>query len=279
MGIKLLALDLDGTMLDRQSRLPEANRAAAAEAMARGIEVILVTGRSWLGARRYYEELGLTGPSILYLGALTVADRSGRIQHHRPLVAEAWERLRAFALVEGLPVTACAGTDQAVADGELPPHDLVAADTAYATCRADDFVGWDEWNPYSVIAPDLAPCKAPPIMLAVYGRRAAMRVMEAFPQGLPASQFDLTDKLEGETVLHIWHRDVDKGWALDRFCRERGYQPDEVAALGDAPMDLSMIRYAGVGVAMPDGHPVLQQHADWVLTPAEAIRRILQKQR
>lgn len=278
MGIKLLALDLDGTMLDRQSRLSVENRAAVAEARRAGIEVILVTGRSWLGARQYYEEMGLSGPSILYLGALTVADRSGRILHHRPLEAGAWEQLRAFALAEGLPVTACAGTDQAVADGELPSQGLVAADTAYATCRAEDFVGWEEWNPYSVIAPDLSPCKAPPIMLAVYGRRAAMRVTEAFPHGLPGSQFDLTDKIEGETVLHIWHQDVDKGRALDRFCRERGYRPEEVAALGDAPMDLTMIRYAGVGVAMPDGHPLLQQHADWVMSPADAIRRILERE-
>lgn len=291
MSIRLLALDLDGTILDRNAQLPEANRLAVQAALAAGIEVILVTGRSWRATRPYYEALGLSGPAICYLGALVVAGPSGRVLHYRPLEPEAWAPLKAMALAERLPVTACVGTDQAVTEGRLPPlghisldlaltagdgQPLTACDAAYATCRASDFATWEEWNPYTQMAPDLAPCGGSPVVVAVYGASAAHRVLEAFPEGLPGAQFDLTDRVLGETVLHIWHQQVDKGLALAAFCRSRGIDPAQVCAVGDAPMDISMIRFAGVGVAVPDGHPALKAAAAWVATPVEAIGRLLQ---
>lgn len=276
MKIKLLAFDLDGTLVNDRNEMSEANCQAVADARAAGLEVILVTGRSWRGARPVYQDLRLTGPAICYLGALTVADGSGRVTAHRSLAPGAWETLRDFALREGLPVTACAGTDQAVVDGVLPLGDLVAADTAFSTCRPDDFSNWEIWNPYTTMAPDLAPCQAPPILLAVYGDRAVRRALSAFPDGLPDCQFDLYDKVAGETVLHIWHSSISKGNALAGHCRERGIRPQEVAAFGDMPMDASLLAFAGLGVAVPGAHPDLKAVADQVAEPYEVIRRILE---
>lgn len=277
--MKLLAFDLDGTLVQEwDSRVSDRNRQAIDDARAAGLEVIIVTGRSWRGTRPVYEELGLNGPAICYVGALMVADGTGRVLWHRPLPHGAWEALRAFSLREGLPVTACVGTDQAVADGVAPvgAAGLVAADTAFATRRADDFAPWEAWNSYATMAPDLAPVQAPPIMLAVYGERAVRQVQAAFPNGLPACQFDLYDKVAGELALHIWHEDVDKGVALAAYCRSRGIHPEEVAAFGDMPMDASMIQFAGLGVAVPGAHPALKRVADRVAEPHEVIRAILE---
>lgn len=277
MGIKLLAFDLDGTLVDPRGQVPEANRKAIAEARAAGLEIMLVTGRSWRGTKPVYDELRLTGTSICYLGALVVADGGGRVLYHRPLASGAWERLRAFALSQGLPVTACHAVEAAVAEGLLPTaHGLVAADTAYSTRRADDFKDWEGWNPYTQMSPDLSLSHSPPIMLAVYGDRAVQAALAAFPDGLPHCQFDLHDKVAGETVLHVWHESVDKGSALAAYCRQHGIAPGEVAAFGDMPMDGPMLRFAGVGVAVPDGHADLKSVADWVMAPHEAIKRILE---
>jgi len=273
--VNLLAFDLDGTLLERDGNVAAHNLESIAAARRAGLGVVLVTGRSWRGTQPIYQQLALTLPAICYLGATVVEGATGRLLHHRPLTWEAWQPLREIAVAEGLAVTACLGADQAVADGQLPSHDLLAADTAFAVCRTDEFVAWDDWNPYTVVAPDLSPCKAPPIMAAIYGERAVRRVYAAFPDGLPESQFDLMDRIKGETVLHIWHRDVNKGSTLAQFCRERGIGPGEVAAFGDAPMDLSMLAFAGVGVAVPNAHPALLEAADWVMWPAEAIARIL----
>jgi Cof subfamily protein (haloacid dehalogenase superfamily) len=275
--IKLLALDLDGTLLDAESRFFPGVHEAVMAAQAAGLEVVLVTGRSWRGAQAFYQALSLKGRAICYLGALVVDGQTGAIIRHRPLVAEAWAQVRKLALAEQLAVTACVGADAAVEEGALPARNLVAADTAIATRKADDFTGWEAWNPYTEIAPDLAAAEGPPTMAAIYGDRAVQRVLAAFPGGLPESQFDLTDKIRGERVLHIWHTDVDKGRALAAYCRYRGVLPEEVAAFGDAPMDLSMIKFAGLGVAVPDAHPALRAAADLVAGPAEAIRHILQE--
>ncbi|HEY3367108.1 MAG TPA: HAD family hydrolase [Symbiobacteriaceae bacterium] len=277
MKRKLLALDLDGTLLDRAGRLPDDNRQAVVRARAAGLDVVLVTGRSWRGTQEYYAALELTGPAICYLGALVVADGSGRILTHRPLVPEAWALLRALALAEGLSVTACLGADQAVAAGELPAQDLIAFDTAYANCVAPDFTDWAGWNTYTELAADLAPCQVAPTMAAIYGDRAVRRVLELYPDGLPASQYDLTDRIAGETVLHVWHGSVDKGRALSDFCQARGYRPEDVVSVGDAYMDLGMIAFAGLGVAVPDGDPRLQAAADLVATPPDVVDRILKE--
>lgn len=275
MKVKLLALDLDGTLVDRAGRISDENRRAIARAREAGLEVVIVTGRSWRSTKEFYDALGCTGPAICYLGALVVADGSGRVTHHRPLVPAAWSALKELALAEGLSLTACSGADRAVEAGELPAADLVAFDTAFATCVAPDFYDWPAWNVYTEMAPDLAPCPEAPTMAAVYGDRAARRVLEAFPAGLPESQFDLTDRIAGETVLHVWHQSVDKGRALADFCRAHGFRHDETAAVGDAYMDLSMIQVAGLGVAVPDGDERLQAAADRVATPAELVDWIL----
>lgn len=279
LRVRLLALDLDGTLLEAGSTLSAANREAVARAQAMGLQVVLVTGRSWRSTHTYYEALGLTGPAICYLGALVVADGSGRIAYYRPLVQPAWEQLRDFALANRLAVTAAVGVDQAVADGDLPGHGLVAADIACATRKADDFSDWEGWNPYTEIHSDLSPCKAPPVMVAVYGDQSVRSVLAEFSAGLPQSQFDLTDRIAGETVLHVWHAQVDKGRALADFCRAHGIRPGEVAAIGDAPMDISMIKYAGLGVAVPNGHPALKAAAGLIATPSEAIDLILKEGR
>lgn len=273
--IKLLALDLDGTLLDAESRFFPGVHDAVMAARAAGLEVVLVTGRSWRSTKEFYEALQLKGRAICYLGGLIVDGATGAIVRHRPLVPEAWAELRKLALAEQLALTACVGADEAVEEGVIPARNVVAADIAIATARADDFTGWESWNPYTEIAPDLSPFQGAPTMAAIYGDRAVRRVLAAFPGGLPESQFDLTDKIKGEMVLHVWHAEVDKGRALAAYCQYRGILPGEVAAFGDAPMDLTMVKFAGLGVAVPDAHPALKAAADLVAGPAAAIRHIL----
>jgi len=275
MNIKLLAIDLDGTLLDKDSQVPAENRQMVQAAMDAGIEVMLVTGRSWRATKPIYDQLGLTGPAICYLGALVLDGRTGQVLQHRPLDPVAWQRLRSFALAEGLALTAAQAIDLAVADGALPAQGLVAADTAFATRRADDFAGWEEWNPYTEIDPSLSTCLNPPTMAAVYGDRSARLALAAFPDGLPNAQFDLSDHIAGETVLHVWHRSVQKGIALAEHCRQRSLDPAHVMAMGDHKMDVPMLTFAGVGVAVPTARPEALAAADLIATPAEAIRRIL----
>ena len=76
MGIRLIALDLDGTLLDSRGRLSERNRAAVAAARQKGARVALVTGRRFRDARPLALELGLDVPVIAHNGALTKHTRT-----------------------------------------------------------------------------------------------------------------------------------------------------------------------------------------------------------
>src|SRR5918994_4638178 len=71
MSIRLIALDLDGTLLDSRGNLPERNRRAIERARGRGIRIALVTGRRFRDARPLALELGLDVPVIAHNGALT----------------------------------------------------------------------------------------------------------------------------------------------------------------------------------------------------------------
>ena len=64
MPFRMIALDLDGTVLDPEGRIRPRTIAALGTARARGLEIVLVTGRHHSVTRPYYEELGLSGPAI-----------------------------------------------------------------------------------------------------------------------------------------------------------------------------------------------------------------------
>lgn len=277
--IKLIALDLDGTTLEPNKTIAPDTLAAIQEAQAAGAEIVLVTGRSWRQTQEYYEQLNLTGGAICYLGALTVGGPEGQIQRYRPLAAEVWQELRQFALTHDLAFTACTATDRAVAQGELPSTDLVALDLAFAHKEAPDFIDWPGWNPYTEMDPGFIKVEDGPIMVAVYGDSAVRKVLDAYPNGLAGTSFDLTDRVREETVLHIFAEGVGKLPSLQRYAAEQGYTQAEIMACGDNPMDLGMIQWARIGVAMPDGHPATLPLADWVCRPAEAIRRALAGER
>src|ERR1700733_1336918 len=86
MPVKMLAMDIDGTLLDSQWKLPEANRAAIAEAVDRGIEVLLVTGRRFDFARPVAEELDCELLLIVNNGAL-IKSLDGQTHFRRLLSA------------------------------------------------------------------------------------------------------------------------------------------------------------------------------------------------
>ncbi len=70
MTVRLIAIDIDGTLLDSSGRLPDANRQAIHAAVTRGVEVVLATGRTFHHARPIAEQLGATVVLIVSNGAL-----------------------------------------------------------------------------------------------------------------------------------------------------------------------------------------------------------------
>src|SRR3954471_8624334 len=108
MAIRLIALDLDGTLLDSRGQLSAGNRAALTAARERGVRVALVTGRRFRDARPLALELGLDVPVIAHNGALT--------KHARTLETVAVKLLPMEAAREVLRVGRKEGADALVSD-------------------------------------------------------------------------------------------------------------------------------------------------------------------
>jgi Cof subfamily protein (haloacid dehalogenase superfamily) len=251
VAIRLLALDLDGTLLDRTGRIPAAHATAIARARAQGVEAIIVTGRSWRGCQHLHQELGLTTPAITYAGAHLVSP-GGEVLWEEALPEPGRSEVLAFLERHPVAATVCVGPDRAYA---LPG----------ARAWAEEFdPWWEEWNPYTEVRQSLLDLPGEPVMLAVYGRRSVEQLLQRFPTAPAGLLFDVYAPYPETVVCHISTAGVTKGWALARYCAQHGIAPAEVLAAGDQEMDREMLMFAGVGLAMAHAPAHVRAAADLV---------------
>ena len=97
-GYRALLLDLDGTLLDRTSRVTEANAAAVREATDAGLEVWIATGRSVCAMKSFHKQLGLSTPACCYNGAVLYCGQTERWLAHIALGDDAAAEVLEFCL-------------------------------------------------------------------------------------------------------------------------------------------------------------------------------------
>ncbi|MGC2329813.1 MAG: Cof-type HAD-IIB family hydrolase [Candidatus Acidiferrales bacterium] len=245
MPIRLIATDIDGTLLDSRGQLPEANVSAIAEAAAQGIEIVIVTGRRFHPARSIAEKLPCETHLIVSNGALV---KSGSGETH----------LRSL-----LPIATARRVIEAT--GEFRPYQGVIFDRADDRQVIFERIDWEGpfMGPYlrrhrhevAEVAP-LAECldAEDPVEIMFIGGceivRAAQRTLEAQPH---RDQYTLalTEYEErGMSMLDVLRRGVTKGAALGEWAKRRGIAPDEVMAIGDNWNDREMLEFAGIPVVM-----------------------------
>ena len=241
--VRLIALDLDGTLLDSGGHVPAPAADAIARARARGVRVVLATGRSAREAAWFNREARCDETAVC-LGGCAVADLSaGRHIRQRafsPAAASALRRLMgcAFQAVffagEELLVTPTS------ADYFLRhyPGDLL---------QRFQTVTEDPWQ----YAADhgLAPCK-----LLVLGDAERLRRLRAAVSRLPDVHLTSSDP----TNLELMPAGTDKGRALSLLCRQWGIPLAEAAALGDSENDREMLLAVGFPVAMGNAPPSIR---------------------
>lgn len=265
---RLIALDLDDTLLGRDGQISPADAAAVADARSAGCDVTLVTARSWRATRPFAEQLGLTAPVICMTGAV-VYDVAGAVVSAAPLdLTEARHLIR-----EADDARWC--TRLYFTDGRI--HQNRPADDFYPVHSSHAY-------PASTYVGDLSPyleAGEAPIQVALLGNRSVEGALDQLPN-LPGMVATTYDRYSGVSRTHLMHRTVSKGRALAAYCEARAIPQAAVVAMGDGEPDRSMIEWAGVGVAMGWAPSAVQAAADLV-TPADdphpvatAIHRLLQ---
>lgn len=266
MRYQLLALDLDGTVVERDLRIPPGTLEALHEFQARGGRVTLATGRTIRTTIPFADELGVDGPLICYQGALVKDHRTGKVLMHQPvppdLAAEAVERL----IGAGVYV-------HAYIDDEL-------------------FVPWlgKEVDLYQTFSPMKLPVHVADDLATVVREQPPTKLLfiddpEHVPPRLDGLRTHFSNRLQIVQSHAIFGEltapGVTKGRALAYLAEQLGIAQSAVAAAGDQFNDVEMVAWAGLGMAVRTGPPELRGVAQVVIDGpqesglAQAIERYL----
>jgi len=257
---RILALDVDGTLLDRDGTLRPRTAAAVARAAESGIRPVLCTGRRYRRARPVADQLGLDAPLVCNSGAL-VKDPDG----HRTL----WRAdLGAGPLAEALALFR--DRDEfavSFRDDDPASPDFLVARSPTGRPLFDEFVALN--REFAGIDPDWADRRDPGghFHLCAIGTRAAMLAFEeAVLARLPGRFRTFVQKSPrySGTMCELLREDASKWTAVLHLAELWGVAPSEICAVGDDMNDLPMIAGAGLGVAMGHAPPAVLAAADLV---------------
>lgn len=264
--IQLIAVDLDGTLLNSRHELTERTEKALRAAIDKGVHVVLATGKTRASATSLIARLGLTSPGI-FLQGLAVYNGDGSLRHQTLLDTAVARQVITFAEDRGFTVTAYSGT------------------TMYVRARNADtavLVEYGEPEPQAVGPLQNLLDKTPVnklLALHIADRRrvAALRWQLGMQLGRAAK---LTQAAIPE-MLEIVPPGASKGAALKGLLKELNIPAENVLALGDAENDIEMLQLAGVGVAMANAQQMVKDAADHITASndadgvAEAIERFV----
>ena len=252
MAVKLIALDIDGTLLDSRWTLPEANRAAIAEATRRGIEVALVTGRRYDFAMPIAAQIGAPLTMIVSNGAvIRTQDGETHLRHLLPreAAARALEISRPWrdssAVIFDRP-----GENQVIL--EVLASDDPIRSAYYA--RNKEFIGQ---------AIPLESCLTEdPLQVMLSGKVEPMRDAEAVLRAAQAAEgFKVASTVYESrdfAMIDVIHPQCSKGAALAEWAALRGLAREEIMAVGDNHNDLEMLTFVGIPVVMGNCVPELR---------------------
>jgi Cof subfamily protein (haloacid dehalogenase superfamily) len=263
--IKLIAMDMDDTVLNNKLEISGRTREVIQAAVAKGIFVTFATGRMYCSCRRFALELGLDVPLITYNGALIQRVLSDEILFHQPVPFKEARKITQWA--------------------EQNSHhlQLYVDDRVYVRECNDKAVWYGHHAGVEMFAVGPLPefiAKEPTKML-IMADADNLQQITAELRELCGNALSLTRSKP--TFLEIVHADVSKGKALAHLAQSLGIERQEVMAIGDSYNDLDMIEYAGLGVAMGNAQQFIKERADFVTTSnnddgvAEAIERFALK--
>jgi Cof subfamily protein (haloacid dehalogenase superfamily) len=259
MPIRLIALDIDGTLLNSHFEVSAANRAAIAEATRRGIEVALVTGRRYDFALPVAQQIESPLTMIVNNGAMVrTSDGQTRVRHllSRQTARRVLEATEAWR--DGTAVVFDRPKANQVMLESIDWHDPTRG--GYYT-RNREFLA--EANPLeSCLTED-------PIQVMFTGTVAPMREAELVLQSVQfAHEFALAATVyeaKDFSMIDVIHPSVSKGAALAEWAGLRGVSAREILAIGDNHNDLEMLSFAGVPVVMGNSVPELKTRG-WAIT-------------
>ena len=269
MKYRLVALDLDGTLLDSTLQIRRQTIDALQRVRSQGVQVMIVTGRHHTAVHPYWHQLGLELPVICCNGTYVYDFRN-----RRPLAGNPLTRQEARALldiVRAHPVHAMVYLDEVMAYEAEGPH-------------LSNLLSWSATVPEAV-RPRIEPVES--FERAIEEAGALWKFLIAGDDMAALATFErvIGERAELSCVRSARNRiDISragnsKGARLAEFIAQRGILPQEVIAFGDQDNDRGMLELVGLGVAMGNSREEVRSCADWVTgsNDSDGIAEVLQR--
>jgi Cof subfamily protein (haloacid dehalogenase superfamily) len=255
--IRLLVLDIDGTIADKSNRLRDSVAQAIDSAKRRGVEVAIATGRLYQNSLHAHNSIGSTLPLICYEGALIREPKTEVVHRHWPLEPR--------TVAQVLDYTEQLNLNGRVSIQFYIQHDLYISNLNDASIKF--FQG----------------SKIEPIVVRDLRQLLDQATTEVI---VLSDEFEVIARLAGlmknshsrirvkeyksMAFLEVFHPAVNKRLAVSYLAEEvMSLRPENVMAIGDDFSDIEMLQYAGIGVAMGTAPAPVKAVADWVTTSIE----------
>ncbi|MFC1979053.1 Cof-type HAD-IIB family hydrolase [Chloroflexota bacterium] len=243
---KLLALDLDGTLIGKDLTISPRTKNAINQLMSQGVTITIATGRMFQSALPFAQELNISTPLICYEGAMIADPGTNEILWHKPVPLKLARRV----------------------------IEIVTGQKLHINVYLDDELYVKSLNDQAKLYASISRVEPHPVgnLLRFLDREPTKLVIVGNPDEIDG----IKDLLKGEfeTSLYIAksyprfcevaHPECNKGNALAMLSGWLGIAQSEVVAIGDNPNDIDMVEWAGTGIAMTNGTDEVKEVADWI---------------
>lgn len=274
---QLLAIDLDGTLLDSRHELPPRNRDALHAAHQTGMKIVLCTGRCFTETRPILGEIGLDLDATVTVGGALLSEvATGETIDRTTIGLDVAVEAARWLLGRGYTVLWLRDASQAGFDGYL-----IDAERRHPVI---DY--WLDITPCCVRQVDALPDDGePPLRLNVVDDIEVLdgvsaEFQHAFDRRMTHNVIRVPTY--GFTVLEAFDTVVNKWYGIEKLCRRWSIDPRRTVAIGDDVNDLAMIRGAGLGAAVENAKPTVKAAAERIVASndecgvAELIQHLLQ---
>ncbi|MGL5379862.1 sugar-phosphatase [Clostridium sp.] len=247
---KLIALDMDGTLLREDKSVSERTKKTIQEARDMGVTVVLATGRPIEGVRRYLEELKMLGENdyvLSYNGALVqktknkeavseIALSGSDVHYLHNLSKELGVNIHAFSEKQGLITP----KNSKYTEVEATINEIKVTEVDFTKVDKDDVI----IKIMMIDEPEILGAAIEKLPKEVYEKYTVVKSTPYF--------------------LEFLNKEANKGTGVELLANHLGIKREEVITMGDAGNDLHMIEYAGLGVAMENAFEEVKKAADYI---------------
>ncbi|MGI5959775.1 MAG: Cof-type HAD-IIB family hydrolase [Massiliimalia sp.] len=249
MKYRVLVLDIDGTLTNSQKEVTPKTRQALETVQKNGVTVVLASGRPFPGIEPIAKEIGLPeyGGYILSFNGGNISNaRDGKVVYQKTLPTPVIPRLTQFAKEHGIGILSYDKEAIVTSDPENPYVQIESRINKMPVRKVEDLSAYLTYptNKCLMVGDGELMGNLEPVAAKLFPELNIYRSEPYFLECMPQS--------------------IDKAHSLEKLLDYLGYTKEQMVACGDGFNDLSMIEYAGLGVAMSNAQPVVKQAADYI---------------